>query len=483
MGLLGFELYCARHNGKITPEKRRQTDYDDRNKMRTMMTDQSLRFTVRAEPRHAKYQNGYDADQHRYRANYVHPPTWRLYLQVEHADSAEAVEWTVSQVEGAFTQNVYADQAGCAEVVVPAQGAYRIEMIARDGEGERHSTAQTFTLRDRLIVVLGDSYVCGEGNPDEPGEPRNVLGTNPCGLTEFTVAAIEAAGRNIPMQRDAQWQEPLAHRSYQSGAARAVEALEAPTEGDLTTFVTFARSGSTIDNGLLSPMEFNDWIDIGQVEELKQTLGDRPIDALILSVGGNDVGYTSHLIDLIKDDFIWVGGVTGAEENRQQEQREADQRLEELSEHFARLADALEGVERRQTFILEYPEAHFDKLDEAGEPYAAAGCDIFNEVMLDIEQEDAQLIKKVGQQLNQVIRNAAERYGWTFVEGVAEGFAGHGYCADDPYFIRASESCRTQGNFDGTMHPNQQGHSVYADVIERALRRHLLDQPNGNEAA
>lgn len=251
----------------------------------------------------------------------------------------------------------------------------------------------------------------------------------------------------------------------------------------MTTFVTFARSGSTIDNGLLSPMEFNDWIDIGQVEEMKQTLGDRPIDALILSVGGNDVGYTSHLMDLIKDDFIWVGGVNSAKENREQEQREAKQRLENLSEHFAELADALEGVERRHTFILEYPKAHFDKLDEAGEPYAAAGCDIFNEVMLDIEQEDAEMIKKVGQQLNQVIRNAAERYGWTFIDGVVEGFAGHGYCSDDPYFIRATESCRTQGNYDGTMHPNTKGHDVYAEVIERALRQHLLDQSAEGDSA
>ncbi len=68
------------------------------------------------------------------------------------------------------------------------------------------------------------------------------------------------------------------------------------------------------------------------------------------------------------------------------------------------------------------------------------------------------------------------------IDGIKEAFAGHGYCATpDPrrpggatdrrgsYFVSAEQSCRDQGDFEGTMHPNEHGHEMYAERIVAAV--------------
>src|SRR5690348_13375496 len=65
-------------------------------------------------------------------------------------------------------------------------------------------------------------------------------------------------------------------------------------------------------------------------------------------------------------------------------------------------------------------------------------------------------------------RKAAE-FGWQFVP-VAEDFAGRGYCAGSrSMFVNAETSCKTQGDFDGTMHPNARGHAAFGLRLREAL--------------
>jgi len=47
---------------------------------------------------------------------------------------------------------------------------------------------------------------------------------------------------------------------------------------------------------------------------------------------------------------------------------------------------------------------------------------------------------------------------------VAPDFAGHGYCRRDAeeMWTRAESSCRQQGDFDCTMHPNYRNHTATA---------------------
>jgi hypothetical protein len=71
---------------------------------------------------------------------------------------------------------------------------------------------------------------------------------------------------------------------------------------------------------------------------------------------------------------------------------------------------------------------------------------------------------------------------WILIDGIADQFKGHGYCADNTYYIHAQESCKYLGNIKGTMHPNIKGHEIIANYIYLKLNKVLIPQlkPNPN---
>jgi lysophospholipase L1-like esterase len=146
---------------------------------------------------------------------------------------------------------------------------YRLQLPdAEEHQVTLEADGESFTApvraRDLLVVSIGDSVASGEGDPDGPSlfNPR--------------------------------WLETRCHRSLRSGAAQAALALEAGSPHSAVTFLPLACSGATIDRGLLGPF--------GGVQR-NTALGDLPaqasqvarlqklrrIDALLLSVGANDV--------------------------------------------------------------------------------------------------------------------------------------------------------------------------------------------------
>jgi hypothetical protein len=136
----------------------------------------------------------------------------------------------------------------------------------------------------------------------------------------------------------------------------------------------------------------------------------------------------------------------------------------------------------------------------------------------EIDDDEQELgVTRVLQPLNSALSDAADRHGWTYVDGVAGAFAGHGYCAewpdygypdefyDRPSWLRrrseypdgwyqnpgtdrldvapgngttwyrtATQSVILQGPdegfaTEGTMHPNELGHQFMADLALDAL--------------
>ena len=87
-----------------------------------------------------------------------------------------------------------------------------------------------------------------------------------------------------------------------------------------------------------------------------------------------------------------------------------------------------------------------------------------------ISREEATwLLNTVNRGINGFVEAAATAHQWTFVGGIFDDFAGHGYCADDSWLRRIQDSFRLQGTKEGTIHPTAAGHAVYADHIELAL--------------
>lgn len=307
--------------------------------------------------------------------------------------------------------------------------------VVMDAEGQQGHVR--IDARDYVVASIGDSVASGEGNPDV--SPRG-------------------------------WLERRCHRSLRSGAALAARAVELGDRHSVVTLVPLACSGATVGEGLLAPY---DGVEPNrakgalppQVDQLRAI--DRDVDALLISVGANDVNFgpfarfcvfvancPDRRFDPTRPGREAPPGVpTAAEVERKA--------LARLPGEYDALARALEGrVDPAKTIIVEY----FDPLrDETGATCAAALPHVDR-------REAAWAEQNILVPLNAAIHAAAARHGWQVVGGVAEAFRRHGLCArpgswiTDPFSSGAAELALT-----GTLHPNGDGHVATATLIAPVL--------------
>ena len=282
--------------------------------------------------------------------------------------------------------------------------------------------------------------------------------------------------------RPAGWQEPNAYRSYRSGHSLAARQVETDTAlgADRITFLSFARTGSEIKDGLLGPrtvdplifgenLAIDGWTrNRGQIQEAKDTVLDRRIDALIISISINDLGFSTLTGNSIRHE---------SGERRKKRIDDAGKKIKEsLPVNLKLLKDAIESqLMPRRVFITEYPVGVFKEIETQG-PCGVLGIKdrpVLGKGLLDLDTNDAKDLGRLGRQLNDMIRAKADEFGWVLIDGIERGFDGHGYCASRPYFVLAEESCLNQGDFEGMLHPNTLGHEVARDCIALALRREL----------
>jgi hypothetical protein len=164
---------------------------------------------------------------------------------------------------------------------------------------------------------------------------------------------------------------------------------------------------------------------------------------------------------------------------------EAERRLGVLRRvGFPALVEAVAELRPGQVFINEYPIGLFERMRADGNPFDDRGCGVFSGPDVDLSLDDWLAIKQLGVKLNALIHDVAADPDnrWILIDAIAEQFAGHGYCATaDPsrpgpatnregsYFNSAEQSCRNQGDFEGTMHPNEHGHEVFAERIAAVI--------------
>jgi hypothetical protein len=296
--------------------------------------------------------------------------------------------------------------------------------------------------------------------------------------------------------RPAQWQEPNAYRSYRSGHSLAARQAETDSESgaDRITFLSFARTGSEIQDGLLGPRKidpnlFGDGLsgvaidgwtgNRGQIEEAKDTVLGRRIDALLITISVNDIGFSSLVTNSI---------LRSRDSIRDEVVRNTEKRIAELLVvDFELLKKRIDtDLMPRQVFITEYPAGLFTKFDENRQLKDGGPCGVLSSTNLpntstglDLDVDDGRALRRLGQLMNGVIRSKASEFGWKFIDGIEHGFDGHGYCAGQSYFVSAEDSCLNQGDFEGMLHPNKKGHEVTRDYVAQALTRELLATRNG----
>ena len=338
-----------------------------------------------------------------------------------------------------------------------------------NAEGEA-PIATDVVVKDLLIVGLGDSFASGEGNPDVPVE-----------------MSASARSRNLYPKRErndasgnAQWLDELCHRSLYGHQLRAALQVAVENPQASVTFLGYACSGAAVEEGLLGPQEHMDYVSRdGQprvvsgshkdnqmrwlLRELckvkpEETKGSwvcpdgqyrRPVDFLLLSVGGNDIGFSSLVTwaTLRDNTTTALAKFFGATVSPKQF---AANMKNDLPGAYAKLAKAIElavplgsgdgGFDGSRVLLTAYP----DILEDERGAVCAAGDEGVDEDLYPANQSldfwadwlvvNSRKLNAVHGQLQALHRRMgelAEDHGWRFAGRAYEDrpFRGHGFCA------------------------------------------------------
>jgi hypothetical protein len=394
-------------------------------------------------------------------ASQLNKPTEQLQRQLDMLMEKEGLRSIEVKFQGI---NYNFNRTSSGDCVIPQKGMLRIRANAKYNDGRQEFLNTEITINDYLVVVLGDSYISGEGNPDHVSKKDGILKDIKCDMATFSKVSDK-----ISTNQDL-WQEAHAHRSLKNGAYYAVSMYDGRQNStfNLIRYISFARSGAKIKEGLINPNLDEDrdkYINIGQISEAKNNLKNTQIDLLILSISGNDVNFAGSLKAMVTD---WFDGEKNLKNDteRQRLEKKFYERLSLLPDKFTQLSSELKKLKFRKAMIVEYPVSLFETMRN-GKVVDGESCGIFYSELsgLTLEKEDGILFKKLGNDLNKVIAYEANRFNWVYVDGIADAFLGHGYCAPDTYYVGAEESCQKQDDFQGMVHPNEKGNKIIGKAI------------------
>lgn len=325
----------------------------------------------------------------------------------------------------------------------PHEGDYEVRLVARAG-GQRMAGTETVTVQDLLIVSLGDSVASGEAVPD------------------------------VPDPGQATWQSARCHRSARAAPAKAAKLIEDDDGQTSVTFVHLACSGATVPAGLLGPYggvesPANEPPLEAQVRVLKRIAAVRPVDAVLISIGANDV----HFGEIVR--FCASHGDCFSQpfpdgESAKTAGEVVAASLAELPGRFSKLKKSLgPRIPAERVYLSEY----FDPTrDENGET-----CDGILAGVSSAELDEAQ--SRLLTPLNKTIAAVAEKNHWHEVTGIAPAFRKHGYCAGGESWVTTLGESVTSlggtllGRFLGTLHPNEPGQRAIGNRIAAALEQDL----------
>jgi lysophospholipase L1-like esterase len=331
-------------------------------------------------------------------------------------------------------------------------------------------------VRDRLIVSLGDSFASGEGNPDRAvrfQRGRVVrYGSNDPRLRGYParVGDWRNTGDAVFIDGAAQWLHRPCHRSLYSAHARAALhlALADADERTSVTFLSVACTAAEIENGLFMPHMGNDregtdeHVTLSQLSgiaraicapgstklgtatyALRATEGDatrernhrifscakaqaRAIDLLLLSIGGNDIGFNKLVawasISDVADSAL-KGTLT-------RDPAQARPYLGALRHNYGEVDRAVRDalhVEPGRVVFTAYPRIGFN---EKGAPCASGrlGMDV-SPVFSFFGSRAASVERFAEGELTPLMRETASKYGWQWVDAHREASRQHGFCA------------------------------------------------------
>jgi len=338
----------------------------------------------------------------------------------------------------------------------------------------------SIAVNDLLIVGLGDSFGSGEGNPDSSvrfSRERSVFYGRLAKNQELSgyparVGAWRHIGDRKFIKNGAVWLDQACHRSLYSHQLRAALQLAIESPHRAVTFLGYACSGAEITNGLFIRYKGNEWgstsPDLSQISAVSQSqcgnqrapakdypeayhmrggIPDlqgglvlhkcprgraRKIDLVMLSVGGNDIGFARLVANAILQERStlkrlggWFGQVYGKSDTVEP--------LRQLKARYRSLKRALHNIlyipwaESDRIILTGYPGIALLKDEGMVCPSGRAGMEVLSEYALNHNR--ARDGEEVAERLHKMMRRQARRHGWRFAESHRKAFLGRSICA------------------------------------------------------
>ncbi len=411
--------------------------------------------------------------------HYLRPREHRAIMKLRDVPDADRLDctWlTAPLARGDRGGSVTAPCDRPVELAIPYPGGARVSVEV----GRREVATVDAKVTDLLIVGMGDSFASGEGNPDVPvrfSRERRAdygLGSKDQPLNGYParVGSWSSIGDATFIEHNARWLDQACHRSLYSHQMRAALQLAVEDPHRAVTFVGYACSGAEIIDGLFLHYKGNEWVphppDIsqlsaiaqaqcgprdappqdlpeafhmgGQIPELRGGLvmrrcdpdHARKIDLVLVSIGGNDIGFARLLANAVLSDQSllrrlggWFGQVHG---------------FLAASEQLDRVEVRLKALNRAIHGLLHVPWAESDRILLTAYPSLAmlpdgrhicpdgnAGMTVSPDFVL--SEVEARESMAAGERLDAVLDDTSRQNGWTFVSSHRRQFQGRGICA------------------------------------------------------
>lgn len=357
----------------------------------------------------------------------------------------------------------------CKTTVTLPEGLHSLKLSVRSGTKVKR-VSMIANVANTLMVVMGDSYASGEGNP------RNV----------------QAWIKNRSSSFSPYWDNDQCNRSVHGGPAQAALRLEKSSNKSSVTLVDVSCSGATVDRGILGSQFATTKSQLEQVAEL---IGDRGIDVLSLTIGGNDVGFSSILTTCALTANCPVNKATSAPLSAYPTVQNGVQTLTgQLASQYSRINSCLTGGSCQTTRGSSLPKV---SLSDTGQVFLSSYPDITRAAngsicsYLTITREDFQWSRNTildptpanpfaytttrsqvvdldtaAGSLNGQI-NATSNLGWTPVMGIwgssGDSQSGHGVCSGSNAWVFGLTGLT--GFNSGSFHPNPEGLGVIGQEI------------------
>lgn len=381
----------------------------------------------------------------------IAPDSWSVFLEIRRKDgkpcelgdriavTANGVVLTPAKLERISRCRVKAS--------LPREGKYRVVVRMKTDKGVLRGE-RDIVIQDWLIVGLGDSNGSGEGTPDIPSPSAD---------------------------SPAQWQSWRCDRSANSYQAKTALEIEGFEERDMrrrtsVTFVHLACSGASILDGLIGT--YPGIVEVKpplspQVDAMEKLAQGREIDAVIVSIGINDLGFAALVAQcLLRPDC--PNSKFPESTSKTTMAQVMQERMDSLPLRYKLLAEALDqaGVPSDRIYVTQY----FDSTHgDDGKTFCKPLID--GPGSRDFDQAEAKYAyERILVPLNAHVAAAAKRHKWGVLSGSQRRFAEHGYCSSNPWIVSLTESISKQGNQNGTLHANVKGNEVQAGLAAPKLR-------------